>query len=132
MNETWHDVLDARTVHDAGLTSVLLEGRDIALYALDDEIFATENRCTHGDARLSDGFLLGDEIECPLHQGRFNVRSGQPMCAPLQRPVRVFPVKVVGGRVLVALEAQSEGESERKRGRKRQRICTRACEREGR
>ncbi|HEV3106696.1 MAG TPA: non-heme iron oxygenase ferredoxin subunit [Trinickia sp.] len=121
MNESWHDVIDARTVSDGGLASVLVEGRDIALYAVDDEIYATENRCTHGDARLTDGFLLGDEIECPLHQGRFNVRNGQPMCAPLQKPVRVYPVKIAGGRVFVALETASEGDGESEH------VCARGC-----
>ncbi|RKP43439.1 non-heme iron oxygenase ferredoxin subunit [Trinickia fusca] len=108
MSERWHDVFDAGTLREQGLTNVIVEGRDVALYAVDDEVFASDNRCTHGDARLSDGFLLGDEIECPLHQGRFSLRTGEPMCAPLQRPVRVFPVKIEGGRVFVSVDGDEQ------------------------
>lgn len=109
MNEQWHDVLDAHTVLEQGLTSAVVQGRELALYAVGDVIYASENRCTHGDARLSDGFLLDDEIECPLHQGRFSVRTGEPMCAPLKTPVRVFPVRIEAGRVWVALDGSGNG-----------------------
>lgn len=105
MNERWHDVHDARTVHEQGLVSVVVEGRDIALYALGDAVYASENRCTHGDARLTDGFLLDDEIECPLHQGRFCVRTGEPMCAPLTAPLRTYAVRIESERVWVSLDA---------------------------
>lgn len=81
------------------------DGRgELALYRVDGEVFATDNRCTHGDARLCEGFLLGHEIECPLHQGRFDIRDGQPQCAPLTEPLRCHPVRVQGGRVWVALD----------------------------
>ena len=64
---------------------VVVAGRDIALYGVDGEVFATDNICTHGHARLCEGFLEGHEIECPLHQGRFDVRTGMPTCAPADR-----------------------------------------------
>ena len=56
--------------------AVVLAGREIAIYLVGGAVFATSNRCTHGDARLCDGFLENHEIECPHHQGRFDVRSG--------------------------------------------------------
>lgn len=105
MDAEWKEVSTEATVRDAGVEGVLVADREIALYAVRGAIYATENRCTHGEARLSDGFLLDDEIECPLHQGRFNVRDGRPMCAPLTAPVSVFPVKVDFGRVFVLLPA---------------------------
>lgn len=82
---------------------VEVAGRDIALYRVDGEIYASDNICTHGHARLCDGFLDGHEIECPLHQGKFDVRSGQALCAPLTADLRTYPVKIEGGRVFVAL-----------------------------
>lgn len=66
-------------------------GREIALYAVGDAVYATDNLCTHGLARLCDGFLEGHEIECPLHQGRFDVRSGKALCAPLKEDIRPIP-----------------------------------------
>ena len=78
-------------------------GRELALYSAGGEIFATDNLCTHGHARLCDGFLDGHEIECPLHQGKFDVRTGQPTCAPVTEAIRSYPVKIEGGRVFLAI-----------------------------
>ena len=83
---------------------VLVNGRDVALYNTGGEIFATDNVCTHGQARLCDGFLEGHEIECPLHQGKFDVRTGKPTCAPVTEAIRSYLVKVEAGRIFLALD----------------------------
>ena len=82
----------------------VVQGREIALYGVDGEVYATDNLCSHGRARLCDGFLEGHEIECPLHQGRIDVRDGQPTGAPITKPVKSYPVRVEGGRVWIALD----------------------------
>ena len=99
MSDPWFDASAADAVPADDVIGVVVEGRDIALYKADGEIFATDNICTHGKARLCDGFLDGHEIECPLHQGRFDVRTGKPTCDPVSEPIRVYPVKIVDGRV---------------------------------
>ncbi|WP_116135337.1 non-heme iron oxygenase ferredoxin subunit [Trinickia diaoshuihuensis] len=104
MSNEWIDTVDPDVVRADGLAGVYVAGRDIALFAVGDEIFATDNQCTHGEARLSDGFLLDDEIECPLHQGRFSVRTGQAMCAPVTGCIRTYPVKIENGRIFLQLE----------------------------
>lgn len=83
------------------VVAMRLDGREIAVYWSDDGLFATDNRCTHGDARLSEGFLIDNCIECPLHQGQFDIRSGQPMCEPVTEPIRCYPVRVEAGQVQV-------------------------------
>lgn len=104
MSETnWTDAAAADEVPADDVIGVQVAGRDIALYGVDGEIYATDNLCTHGQARLCDGFLEGHEIECPLHQGRFDVRDGRPTCEPVTEPVRSYPVKIDGGRVWLAL-----------------------------
>ena len=75
----------------------------IALYGVEGEVYATDNVCTHGHARLCDGFLEGHEIECPLHQGRFDVRSGLPTCEPAAQPIRVYATRIDNGRVWIEL-----------------------------
>lgn len=82
---------------------VVVEGHDVAIYRVGDEVFATSNICTHGQARLCEGYLEGYEIECPLHQGRFDVRSGKALCAPVTVDVRIYPVKVQDGSVQLGL-----------------------------
>ena len=101
MTDSWIDVLDASDMPQGDVTAVMVNGNEIALYEVDGEVFATDNLCTHGAARMSDGFLEGHEIECPFHQGRFDVCTGKAMCAPLSQDIRVYPVRIENKRVLV-------------------------------
>ena len=104
MNEQWIDAAAAGDVPADDVIGIDVAGRSIALYQVDGEIFATDNLCTHGNARLCDGFLEGHEIECPLHQGKFDIRNGKAMCAPLTEDVRTYPVKIEGSRVFVGMD----------------------------
>jgi naphthalene 1,2-dioxygenase system ferredoxin subunit len=79
--------------------AVVAGGREIAIYLVDGAVFATANRCTHGDARLCDGFVEGHEIECPLHQGKFDVRTGLATCAPAEVALATYPARMSGDRV---------------------------------
>ena len=79
--------------------AVIAAGKEIAIYLVDGAVFATANRCTHGDARLCDGWVEGHEIECPLHQGRFDVRSGAATGAPAEVALATYPARLAGDRV---------------------------------
>jgi len=100
----WIDAAAMGDVPADDVIGILVAGRDIALYNAGGEIFATDNICTHGHARLCEGFLEGHEIECPLHQGKFDVRTGQPSCAPVTEAIRSYPVRIESGRVFLALD----------------------------
>ena len=103
MTRTWIEVAAETDLFEGAAIAVTPEGHDIALYSIDGDVFATDNLCTHGNARLCDGFLEGHEIECPFHQGRFDVRNGAPTCAPVTDALKIWPVKVEGGRVYLDL-----------------------------
>lgn len=66
---------------------------------IDGEIYALEDKCTHQDFELSPGKLDGAEIECVLHGARFDVRTGQALCAPAYAPVPKFPVRIDNGMI---------------------------------
>ena len=100
----WVDVLSTDELPTDDVIGVVVGGRDIAVYTVGAEVYATDNICTHGQARLCDGFLDGHEIECPLHQGKFDVRDGKPLCEPVSEAVRSYPVKIDGQRVYLQLE----------------------------
>ena len=104
MSDNWTDAAAVADVPEGDVIGVNVAGRDIALYEVEGAIYATDNVCTHGHARMSDGFLEGSEIECPLHQGRFDVCSGQALCAPLTENIRTYPVKLVDNRVMLRLD----------------------------
>ncbi len=105
MSDNWIDVTAADDVPEDDVIGIDIAGKSLALYQVEGEIYATDNICTHGNARLCDGFLEGHEIECPLHQGKFDIRNGKAMCAPLTEDVRTYPVKIEGSRVFVDLAA---------------------------
>lgn len=100
----WIDAISIDEVPEDDVLGLTVAGRDLAIYCIQGEFFATDNLCTHGRARLSDGFLEGCVIECPLHQGRFDVRSGAPLCAPVTQPLARYAVKVEGSRLYVRIE----------------------------
>ena len=99
----WTDAASVAEVPADDVVGKVVAGRDLALYSVNGDIYATDNICTHGHARLCEGFLDGHEIECPLHQGKFDVRNGQPMCAPVTEAIRSYPVRIDAGRVFLAL-----------------------------
>lgn len=101
---SWVKTIETSAVDAEGVAKAQAGGQRIALYAVDGEYFATSDVCTHGQAFLSDGYLDGHLIECPLHQGLFDVRTGAPAGAPCTVPVRSFPVKVEDGFLHVQVE----------------------------
>ena len=83
--------------------AIQLGDQHIALYLLDGKVYATHNVCTHQFALLSDGYMEDGCIECPLHQARFDIRTGKAMCAPATGDIRTYPVKIEDSRVWVEL-----------------------------
>ena len=104
MVDNWLDAAALADVSEGDVIAVQVAGKEIALYEVDGKVFATDNLCTHGHARLSDGFLEGHEIECPLHQGRFDVCSGKALCAPLVENIRTYAVRIENMRVMLKLD----------------------------
>ena len=103
MTEEWRFAARAADIEPGEVIAVTLDEKEYALFRVGDEFFATDNRCTHAAAPLADGYFDGDVIECPLHQGLFNVRSGAALCSPALKPVRTYAVRVVAGQVEIRL-----------------------------
>jgi 3-phenylpropionate/trans-cinnamate dioxygenase ferredoxin subunit len=79
-------------------------GVTLAIYRLgNDRFFATAGLCTHENVHLADGLVMGRIIECPKHNGRFDIPTGQAKGAPACVNLKTFPVKVEDGRVFVDL-----------------------------
>jgi naphthalene 1,2-dioxygenase system ferredoxin subunit len=103
MNKNWIDISAADKLPEDDVIGVQAGGKDLALYYVEGQVYASDNLCTHGHARLCDGFLEGYQIECPLHQGKFDIRDGKPMCQPVVEAIRTYPVKIENGRVFIDL-----------------------------
>ena len=105
MSGAWHDVAATDEIEDEDVIQVQAGGLVLAIYNLGGSFFATTDVCSHAGACLSDGFVIGEEIECPLHQGRFHIPSGDARGAPASEPLAVYPVKAENGRVYVKVGA---------------------------
>jgi naphthalene 1,2-dioxygenase ferredoxin component len=99
----WFYALAANDLPTDDVLGVMVEDKDIAICTVGEAVYAIDNVCSHGNARLCNGFLDGHEIECPLHQGKFDVRDGKPLCDPVTEGVRSYPVKISEGHVWVQL-----------------------------
>ena len=97
---------------------VIAEGREILLSRIEDKCFATDNRCSHMNGDLSQGKLEGTIVTCPRHGSQFDITNGQvirwlkgglmsKLSGALKPPeaLRVYNVKVEGGKVLVEVSA---------------------------
>ena len=100
----WQKVARLDALGDGGVIGVDVDGKPVALYRIGDSVYATDGMCTHATGLLADGFLEDGEIECPLHQARFDIRTGKALCEPATEDLRTYPVKVEGADVLIDLE----------------------------
>jgi nitrite reductase/ring-hydroxylating ferredoxin subunit len=80
---------------------VEVSGETYAVFELDGAYYVTQDACTHGPGQLSQGFVDGDEIECPFHQGRFNIRTGEPTLPPCTIALRTWAAQLRDGKIWI-------------------------------
>jgi 3-phenylpropionate/trans-cinnamate dioxygenase ferredoxin subunit len=100
----WVEVCAADDVDDEDVIRVEHAGRVFAVYRSPQSTFhATDAFCTHERAELTEGLVMGDLIECPKHNGRFNYKTGEATRAPARADLCVYPVKLDAGKVFIKL-----------------------------
>ena len=116
----WVHACDRGDIDEEDLVRWDHEGRTFAIYNAVDGFYCTQGDCTHEDEHLEAGLLTGHVIECPLHQGRFDIRSGRVLSPPPCIDLDTYPVKTEDGRIYV--KVQSPG-GERSRGDRAYHSC---------
>jgi MocE subfamily Rieske [2Fe-2S] domain protein len=102
----WIEVCDAGELHPEDVLRFDHGERTFAIYRnAEGEYFATAGICTHGNTHLAEGLVKGNQIECPKHNGRFDIRDGSPQRRPVCQGLHVFPVRVEGGQIRLDLSA---------------------------
>jgi len=91
------------SLREGSMVDVDVEGMQIAVYNVEGELFATDNVCTHAFALLTDGYLDGGIVECPLHAGCFDVRTGEGMGDPISENIKTYRVRVIGDNIEVEI-----------------------------
>ncbi len=97
----WVDVASVEDFPAGSRHAVDVDDVPIIVFNLDGQYFAIEDVCTHDYSSLDDGELDGEEIICPRHGARFNVRTGEALTAPAYEAIATFPVRVHDGSVQV-------------------------------
>ena len=82
---------------------VNIKGKEIALFNIEGTFFALENACTHEEGPLAEGEIEGHEVTCRWHGARFDVRTGEVLCAPGYEDVARYNVRVTGTDIEVEL-----------------------------
>ncbi len=104
MASEWQDVAATDQIAEDFPLGVKVGETEIGIFLVNGQYYAIEDVCPHAYALLSQGFLEGDEIECPLHGARFHVPTGKCTKEPGGRDLKTYPVKVEGARVYIAVE----------------------------
>jgi naphthalene 1,2-dioxygenase ferredoxin component len=104
---TWHRAASLDELKEGEPLGLEVAGIHLALYRVGEQVYATGNICTHASALLSDGVLEAYEIECPLHNGRFDIRSGEALTSPVEIDLPTYPVRISGGSLEVCLPGET-------------------------
>lgn len=101
----WIQACGAKDIEPEDVIRFDHEGRTFAVYRTeDDRYFATDGYCTHQRFHLADGLVMGNTIECPKHNGRFDFTTGKACKVPACIDLRIYPVRVEDGQVWLKVE----------------------------
>ncbi|WP_283192522.1 MocE family 2Fe-2S type ferredoxin [Rhizobium sp. AN80A] len=100
----WIEVCKVGDIEPEDLIRFDHGGQTFAIYrSEDDEYFATDGLCTHEKVHLADGLVMGEIIECPKHNGRFNYKTGEAKGAPVCVNLRTYPVQIEADSVRIMI-----------------------------
>jgi nitrite reductase/ring-hydroxylating ferredoxin subunit len=102
--ENWQTVGSTSMVAPGECAGVVVCDKRLAIYFVNGEWFCTDNICTHQFAVLTDGWLEDHVIECPLHAGRFDIRTGMGLSPPIVQDIKTYQVRVQGESVQVNVD----------------------------
>ena len=103
--QIFQPVLALKEVARGRMRSCRLGDRELVVCHTRDGVFAVDNHCTHAFARMSEGYLKGTTLSCPLHGATFDVRTGQVLGGPTTIPLAAYQTRVVDGMVEIAVPA---------------------------
>ena len=106
MNENlsnWQFVQSTDGIEDEDIIRFDFQDKTYCIYKLVDGFYATDGICTHEAVHLEDGLVMDDEIECPMHQGIFNVKTGKALSPPACEDLKTYPVKIEEDKIFIQI-----------------------------
>ena len=110
---TTHELFPLDELETDSARRVEVEGREIAVVRIGDDVYAIGDTCSHAEVSLSEGWVEPDDcaIECVAHGAMFDLETGEPLSLPATRAVPTYEVSVVNGMVVLKLDAGSGGDA---------------------
>ena len=99
----WIPVCPLDEIDDEDVRRFDHAGQTYAVYRFDDKVYATDGLCTHEKIHLADGLVMEHVIECPKHNGRFDIRDGRALGAPVCVNLKTYPARVEAGQVQIQI-----------------------------
>jgi nitrite reductase/ring-hydroxylating ferredoxin subunit len=90
-------------IEDGGAVELTFGEEVIALFRLGSDFYATAGICTHAYARLAEGYVEDNVIECPYHAGTFDIRTGKALSAPCTKDLKTYPLRIEGDAIFVGI-----------------------------
>src|SRR5918911_3870978 len=109
LNEDFVKVADTKDILPSQMKEVEVNGENICVANVEGKFYAIGSFCTHEGGPLADGTLEGYEVECPWHNSKFDVRTGEVISPPASEPEPAYEVKVDGNNILI--KTQDKGKS---------------------
>jgi 3-phenylpropionate/trans-cinnamate dioxygenase ferredoxin subunit len=103
---TWHFVCGIDDIEEEDVVGIDIDGKLYALYQTPSGYYATDGLCTHEQARLADGLVTGEFIECPKHNARFHIPSGKVKRVPAKVDLQIYPVKSEEKKLYIGLSGE--------------------------
>jgi nitrite reductase/ring-hydroxylating ferredoxin subunit len=93
--------LQASEVPPGTCKTASVGGKEVAIFNVDGQFYATQTNCTHRGGPICEGSLAGDIVTCPWHGSQFNVRTGEVVQDPADEPLATYPVQVKDGTLFI-------------------------------
>ena len=112
MGEGFVRVADTKDIAPSQMKEVQVDGESVCIANVDGNYYAIGSICTHEGGPLADGTLDGYEVECPWHNSKFDVRTGDVISPPANEPEPAYEVKIEGNNILIKLQGKSKSSSQ--------------------
>ena len=100
----WLLVCESNEIDFEDLKRFDYEDKTYCIYHIKDGYFVTDGMCTHEDVHLEDGLIMDNEIECPMHQGVFNIKTGKVIQDPPCDDLKTYDIKVENNKIYIQID----------------------------
>ena len=99
--ENWLFVKETDNIEVEDIIRFDHNNKTFCIYRLEDGYYATDGICSHESVHLEEGLVMDNEIECPMHQGIFDIKTGKALSPPACEDLKTYPVKIENSKIFI-------------------------------